>query len=191
MKKIASILLLVLFFYFIQPSSVFAEDQGAKKGAHYSGLLIGTGGVAGGASMSVDMYVDAFTSGEETMGLLKILQEKGQDGVVRELEKKDVGRVTTMKGSIVSLSVARRFESETGAVVRLFSVRPLHFLELYEYTRSTDYPFSLIELMLDKDGNGQGAVIVAAKIKITKEGRLELESRGGQYIKITNVRRIE
>ena len=189
MKKLVPMILFA-FVVLVQLSAAAAKD-GDGKGAHYSGVLIGTGGAVGGASMWMDMYVDEFTSDEEALRFVKTLKEKGQDAVVRELEKSDVGRLTASRGGIVRLSVARRFESETGTVVRLFTARPLLFLEQFAGTRSTNYPISLIELMLDKDGNGQGAVVGAARVKITEDGRLELESLGNQYVKITNVRRVE
>lgn len=190
MNRIVRVSLLVVIGGMISFATLFAQAQ-AEKGAHYSGVLIGTGGVAGGASMWIDMYVDEFTDNEEALGYLTILKEKGQDAVVRALEKSNIGRVVAPSGGNVYLAVARKIESETGTVVRLFTARPMHFLERYEMTRSSQYPISLIELMLDKDGNGQGAIIAAGKVKITEDGRLELESLGNQYVKITNVRRVE
>jgi len=173
-----------------------AVPEDVEGDVQYTGVLIGTGGVAGGASSWVDMYVEKFTTQEETLELLKILDENGQDALVRRLEKRDIGSVNIPSGSgpqggRVGLSVARKIESETGTIIRLFTARPMTFLERYRGGRSQDYPIGLIELMLDKDGNGQGAVVAAAKVKITKEGRLELESLGNQYIKITNVRRVK
>jgi hypothetical protein len=194
MKNLVVVALLLLVGGIFQLPAV-AEDNDAEKDVHYMGLLIGTGGIAGGASESIDIYVDAFTSAEEVMRLLNILNEKGQDGLASELERKDVGRIVTPMGPTnpggnVNIAVARKFKSEAGSVVRLFTARPMSFLERNVGGRSLEHPFGLIELQLDKDGNGQGAVIVAAKVKITKEGRLELESLGGQYIKITNVRSV-
>ena len=191
MKKHISIFLCFLVCSLIQASTVLAQAKGEKKGAHYSGVVIATGGMAGGASMWLDMYVDKFTTDEDVVNYLTILKEKGQDALVRVLEKNDVGRVVAPTGGNVYLAVARRHESETGTIVRLFTARPMLFLERYQGTRSTGYPISLIELMLDKDGNGQGAVIAAAKVKITNNNQFELESFGNQYIKIANVRRVD
>jgi len=186
-------MLLLLAAGMFRLQAVAEDNKDADKGAHYMGLLIGTGGAVGGASESIDIYVDAFTSAEEVLKLLNILNEKGQDGLAAELERRDVGRIVspmspTNRGGTVNIAVARKFKSETGSVVRLFTARPMSFLERNVGGRSLDYPFGLIELQLDRDGNGQGAVIVAAKVKITKEGHLELESYGGQYVKLTNVR---
>lgn len=195
MRKLVLATLLLLVAGIFQLPAVAEDNKAADKDVHYMGLLIGTGGVAGGSSLSIDIYVDAFTSTEDVLKLLNILNEKGQDGLAKELEKKDSGRIVapmgpTNPGGTVNIAVARKFDSETGSVVRLFTARPMSFLERNVGGRSLEHPFGLIELQLDKDGNGQGAVIVAAKVKITKEGRLELESLGGQYIKLTNVRRL-
>ena len=177
-------------------SATAQDKKDEKKEIQYTGVLIGTGGSIGGASSWIDMYIKKFTSNEEALDLLKILKEKGQDALQKELYKRDVGSIVTSKrttttGGFVNVAVARSIKSETGTIIRLFTARPMSFLELHSGGRSTDYPFGLIELMLDKDGNGQGAVIAAAKIKITEEGNLELESLGNQYLKITNVRRLD
>ena len=56
-------------------------------------------------------------------------------------------------------------------------------------TRSDDYPFGIMEIQLDKDGKGQGVIIVATKINFDKEGMLQMESfdQAGQ-IRLVNVR---
>ena len=179
----------------LQPAA--SEDKKEeKKEIQYTGVLMGTGGSIGGASSWIDMYVKKFTSNEEVLELLTILKEKGQDELQKELYKRDVGSIVTSKrttttGGLLYIAVAREFQSETGTIVRLFTARPMSFVELYRGGRSTDYPFGLIELMLDKDGNGQGAVVAAAKVKFNEDGKLELESLGNQYIKIANVRRLD
>ena len=191
MKRPVLVVLLIIVSVLLLLSVGFAKENGGKKGAHYSGVLIGTGGVSGGASMWIDMYVDEFTTNEKALEYLTVLRDNGQDVVIKELSKKDIGRVVAPTGGNVPIAVARKIESETGTIIRLFIARRMLFLERYEMTRSTDYPVGLIELMLDKDGNGQGAVVAAAKVKITNEGSFELESLGNQYVKIANVRRMD
>lgn len=196
MRNLVFAALLVLAGGLTQISAAAEDKKEEKKEVQYTGVLIGTGGMVGGASTWIDMYVKDFTSNEQTLELLKVLQDKGQEGLERELKNRNIGSIVTSKSvgasrGSMTIAVARRHESETGTIIRLFTARPMSFIELYHSGRSVDYPFGLIELMLDKDGNGQGAVIAAAKIEITKEGNLELESLGNQYLKITNVRSMD
>ena len=162
--------------------------QNEKKSEHYSAVAIGTGGSVGGASLWIDIYIEEYTSDEEAIELLTVLKEQGQDALRRRLEKLNKGRINPQRGIGVTIAAARVIESETARIVRVFAARPMPFLELYHGGRSTDYPIGLIELLLDKDGAGQGAVVAAAKVKITEDGRFKLESLGNQYVKLVNVR---
>jgi len=187
MKKFVSVIACLFIIGLLQASAGMAKD----KGAHYSGVLAVTGGIASGSTTWIDIYVDEFTDQETALKYLVMLKEKGQDALVNELEKKDAGRIVATEGGNVIIAVARKIEHETGTIVRLFITRDLLFLERYEMTRSKDYPIALIELMLDRDGNGQGAIIVAAKVNITDDGSFQLESYGNQYVKVANVRQLE
>ncbi len=196
MRNLVSAALLILAVGMSHLPAKAQDKTAEKKEIQYTGVLIGTGGSVGGASTWIDMYVKEFTSTDQALELLKVLQDKGPDGLERELRKRDIGSIVTSKSvgasrGFMTIAVARKHESETGTIIRLFTARPMSFLELYHSGRSIDYPFGLIELMLDKDGNGQGAVIAAAKVEITEEGNLNLESMGNQYLKITNVRRVD
>ena len=66
-------------------------------------------------------------------------------------------------------------------------------MELREATtrpRSIDYPFTLIELHLDKNDEGEGRASVATKIKWNKEKNvLELENFSTQPVMLKQVRK--
>jgi len=63
------------------------------------------------------------------------------------------------------------------------------FIELYRGGRTTDYPFGFLQVKLNKQGQGIGQLMVAAKIRFDKKkGNYEIESYGNQYIKAGNVR---
>jgi len=67
--------------------------------------------------------------------------------------------------------------------------RSLGFVELRQGGRSRDYQFSVIELIVNEKGEGEGVALTAAKISFNKENQLEVENYGQSPIRITNVRR--
>ena len=63
------------------------------------------------------------------------------------------------------------------------------FWEASHDARTMDYPFTLIELHLDKNGKGQGKIALATKIARSKDGqRLELENYSSEPVRLQNVR---
>ena len=65
--------------------------------------------------------------------------------------------------------------------------RPISFGEAYNSTRSTTYPFGIVVLDVDKDGNGSGTLAPICKIKFNKSGQLEIENYGQKPLRLTNV----
>ncbi len=79
-------------------------------------------------------------------------------------------------------------------MVRVLTLRDITFQELRNNGRSVDYPYTMLELRLDKNGNGTGAAIRAAKISFNKKkNNYEIESfgHGEAYNKLLNVRRVK
>jgi len=63
------------------------------------------------------------------------------------------------------------------------------FAELYRDRRTTEYPFGFLQVKLNEKGEGNGQIMVAAKIRFDKKkGHYEIESYGNQYIKAVSVR---
>lgn len=179
----------LVFIFLMGVSFALAEEKQEKsKGEFYSGVVIGTGGAIGGRSMNLDIRINEHTSDEDIVGYVNLLKEKGQDQLRLELEKMNVGKISPSGRVGTDIAIARVFEGADGKVIRLVTARQMPFLELYHGGRSTDYPFSIVEIRLDQDGKGVGSIIGGAKIKFTDEGRVEIESYGNQYAKLTNVR---
>jgi hypothetical protein len=51
-----------------------------------------------------------------------------------------------------------------------------------------DYPFTIMELQLNQEGKGEGAIIGGAQLEFNEKGQLDIESYGHQYAKLVNVR---
>lgn len=164
-----------------------ASGQEKKKPETYSAVVVGAGGAIGAASMNIDIRIDRHTTDEEMTEYINLLKEKGQDALRRKLEKVDVGNIRPSVSVGTDLAIARVLQTPEGKVIRLLSARGMSFLELYRSGRSTDYPFTIVEIRIDPDGKGAGTIIGGAQVSIDKE-ILEIESLGNQYAKLANVR---
>jgi hypothetical protein len=65
--------------------------------------------------------------------------------------------------------------------------RPISIPELWGNTRSTEYSIGVIELKLNAEDKGEGALIYAAKVKFGDQGMLEIETYGIAPAKLVNV----
>lgn len=117
------------------------------------------------------------TSSEEANRLVGILQDDGQDGLLKALDKQKVGNFSL--GSQVARDVNAAYVTEVDGKTRIRAVfaRWLGFGELRGGYRSVDYPFSYIEIFVDpRTGKGEGTFFPAAKIRYrSKNGNNEIE----------------
>ena len=171
----------------LMENSLNPEEE-KKKREIYTAVVVGVGGAIGARSINIDIQIEKYTTDEEAIGYLTLLKEKGQDQLRLKLEKIDVGVVRPSVSVGTDLAIARGFETPDGKVIRVLTARNMRFMELYHGGRSTDYPFTVIEIRLDKEGKGEGSIMGATQISFTQEGKLELESLGNQYARLVNVR---
>jgi hypothetical protein len=141
-----------------------------------------------GASAPVVIHVDHYSSDSEVAKLKAILADKGPDALREALWNLEAGYIRVGGGLGYPIAVARsKPDGKGGRVIRLMLDRPIAFRELVNNTRSVDYPFTYVELTLDKDGNGEGKMIAAAKVSLVGN-TVEIESLGTQPIKILQVK---
>lgn len=175
--------------------NVAAHAQDSKSAIdlpqQYSATAIGQAGAVAGKSFGVTIYINGLTTDQEQQEFLATLKSKGQTGLVSALEKaKDLGRVAPV-GSVGSgFRYVRADKTPDGGLhITLVTNRPISFGELYNSTRSTQYPIGLVTLSVDKDGNGTGLLYGACKVKFNKQGELDIEHYGQKPFRLANVRR--
>jgi hypothetical protein len=84
------------------------------------------------------------------------------------------------------------FKMEDGKIlVRLVTERPIQWWEIAGHTsRSRDYEFGYIEFTLDEETNkGEGYLIHTAKIDLTKDGKVSIETLGTNPHKLQRVKK--
>jgi hypothetical protein len=88
------------------------------------------------------------------------------------------------------LQYAYRFVNADGTSRLVIATdRKIGFAEARNQPRTMDYPFTVIEMRLDKDGNGEGRMAVATKISKSKDGKtIELENYGISPVALNEIK---
>jgi len=176
---------------FVMLSSGAAQEPQAPVPAQYSANAIGQSGTVAGKSFGLNVYIDAVSPEGQVDELIEILRQKGQDGLVSALEKsKDLGRVsptgsvgTTMRVVLINP------RPDGGQHIVLATNRPIAFGELYNGTRSRDYPIGILVLNVDGNGKGSGTFAPLCKVKFNKKKELVVEHYGQKPFRVVNVTR--
>jgi hypothetical protein len=140
----------------------------------------------------VDITITRWSSDADWDRLLAILRDKGQDAMLSALQKLPVVGYLTTPGSLrYDLHLARQQnEAEGGRSIFLLTDRYVGSWEAANRPRTIDYPFTLIELKVDKDGSGDGNATIYTKITATVAGDIELENFTNRPVMLNDVKRV-
>lgn len=167
----------------------FAQETPSAE--HYFAVWAVVGGPGGGTTVPVDVRISRYNSEQEIKDYAELLAKSGRDGLRRALEKADVGQFSPVGKVGTPLAIARKLVAGEKTIVRVLTIRPISFAELRNGGRSVDYPYTMLELVLDNTGNGAGSAIGAAKISFNKKKNIyEIESfkHGAGYNKLLSVK---
>jgi hypothetical protein len=139
----------------------------------------------------VDIVINRYSTDDERDRLLEAL-DKGQEKLLETLQHLPVVGYMNTPGSLrYDIHFARqRPNPEGGRNIYLMTDRRIGMWEAANRPRSFDYPFTLIQLQLDKDGNGVGKASIATKISKTADGTIELENFSSQPVQLTQVKTV-
>jgi hypothetical protein len=144
----------------------------------------------GNNSTTVDIVVNRWSSDADRDRLLNILKTKGQDALLSALQSLPVVGYITTPGSLrYDLHFARQHpEAEGGRTVVLATDRYITGWEARNRPRTIDYPFTLIQLQLDREDHGIGKLSIATKIT-AKGDTIELENFSSEPVRLTEVKK--
>jgi hypothetical protein len=192
MKKTLSLLSLALAAL-LGIAAVAAQTHGGReKFTAFAVNLDGTAIAPTGAGV-VEILVERYSTDAERDRLLKALMEKGPEKLLDTLQSLPrVGYIRTPNSLGYDLHYARKAPlPEGGERVTLATDRYIGFWEAANRPRTIDYPFTVIELRLNRDGVGEGKMSIATKITMdTDKKQIELENYGTQPVLLNNVRRV-
>ena len=139
----------------------------------------------------VDLEIKRWSTDDERDQLLKVFREKGQDALLSALQRLPVVGGVRAPGSLnYDIHFARqRPEADGGRMVFLMTDRYISAWEAMNRPRTIDYPFTLIQLQLDKNGKGVGKASVATQITQDPDGTIVLENFSSQPVMLNDIRR--
>ncbi len=145
---------------------------------------------------TIDFTIDRWSTDAERDQLLAIIAEKPKDPtqpLLRALQKMPkVGGIRTPETLSWDLHYARQFpDDEGGRRIVLATDRPIAFAEARNSTRSIDYPFTIVEIHLDKNDKGEGKILAGTKIFVDKNKNLVLENYAQQPVRFNEIHKVK
>ena len=146
MTIIALLVLALLSF-----NSAAQEKKKSKFQEVYTGTIYSMNG--GGFSTGFNLSISGYTSDEEANRYLGILAEGNQEAVLKEIKDLDLGRLSATGHVGRYLLVVRKSQMPDGntRIVAVFE-RWQRIREVRGGYRSTDYPFGIMEIIMNAKG---------------------------------------
>jgi hypothetical protein len=171
-------------------SAAFAQPMGGER---FTANLVdpagnfGRSGIGASNTAPVLIHIDHYSSDAEVQRLAGILSQKGPSALRDALWDQEDGFIRVGGGLGYPIAAARSLPGENGGrVIRIMIDRPISQREVIENTRTVDYPFTFIEIKLDRNGKGQGQFFAAAKVRMSGN-TLDVESYSPQPLRLLTV----
>jgi hypothetical protein len=153
---------------------------------------------SGPSTATVDIRVERWSTDAEREQLLGILKEgEGKDryrtnqNLLKALQKmKKTGFIRTPDRLAWDLRYAREHPTDDGGrQIVVATDRPVGFWEARNQPRTMDYPFTLVEMRLNKESKGEGKMLAGTQIYIDPKSRnLVLENYGQQPVRLNEIK---
>ena len=167
----------------------FAHGISAQRQEVYTGTIVGVGGRLGGVSRPFTLTLNGHTADAAAERAVAVLAEGGQDRLLSEIRNNNLGRFSIggQVGRQINFVTEERMSNGDRKITILFE-RWLNLYEVRYGSRSADYPLSYVELIIDRNGHGQGTFIPAARVRFTKKNEVEVENFGIYPASLSGVR---
>jgi hypothetical protein len=144
----------------------------------------------GSGTARVEITIDRWSTDAERHRLREALPQS-QDELVDVLrDLKPVGSIHTDANLAYDLHYANERPGEDGGRrIFLATDRPISAWEAINRPRTMDYPFTFIELHMNKDGQGEGKLSLATKV-IANGDIIQLEDYALQPVQLNQVHRV-
>jgi len=179
----------------LAPASARAQNEKLD----ISAFAINMSNIATGSTAVVQINIDSWSTPEEREMLITTMVEKKPDDLLKALQKlpkRGFFRIPMARPPDphhLSLGIDIHYAWQTplpdgGRRIVLATDRYIGFSEARNQPRSIDYPFTLFEIRVNKEGKGEGKLAYATKIRFDKEKKvLELENYSSEPVRLQNV----
>ena len=143
----------------------------------------------GAGAGRVLIRITRWSTPDETTRLVTTLKTKGEDKLLDELKgMKSVGTIRTPDTLAYDLRYAHEQPGEDGGrKIVLATDRPIGFWETRNQPRTIQYPFTVVQMQIGRDGEGKGTLSYATRIT-ARGNTVELENYSTQPVMLTEIR---
>jgi hypothetical protein len=156
----------------------------------FTAFAVNNAAVGTPGASQVEIRINKYTTDAARDHLMAVFTKGGGKDLLTALQKEPpVGSISTPGSLSYDLRYARTMPGDDGGRrIVLATDRPIGFFEARNNSRTLDYPFTLIELRLDKDGRGEGKLSIATKLTL-KDNTLVIENYANQPVMLNEVRK--
>jgi hypothetical protein len=177
-----------------------SHTQSNSEKLEITAFAVNMSNIATGANAVVDIRIDSWSTPQERQHLIETAVEKDSDALLRELQRAKVHgrfRIPGIRGPDphqLALGHDIRYAwqeplPEGGRRIALATDRYIGFAEARNQPRTIDYPFTLMEIRVNKAGEGEGKMAIATKITFDKQKHtMVLENYSSEPVRLQNVR---
>ena len=169
-------------------SLAFAQSNGQPE--RFTANAVSLSPEYGTGQQVVEITINRWSPNAERERLVGVLQEKGPVELLKQLQKnKPLGRIRTPDSLGYDLRYAAQTPAEDGGrTIVIATDRPIGFWEATQRPRSIDYPFTVIQMKIDRDGRGTGTMSYATRVIARGNNVIELEDFATQPIMLNNIK---
>ena len=188
-KRSLNYFLIFAMAAFFFRSSAFADDKKEFKETYYANAIA----LGKGLSSTLQVTITRWTTDEERNALLQTLMDKGQEEMVKVLEKQPETGFLRLPNTLgYRLYYAYQIQKDNKRRIVVATDRPVSMAEAWRNGRSMDYAITMVELNLDEKNAGEGTLGFALKLKFDPETKqLTIENYGTDPVQLRGVRKAD
>jgi hypothetical protein len=165
-----------------------------------SAWAVSMANVATGANAVLDIRINTWSTQAERQELIATFIDKGQDTLLDKLKDLKVKGRLSIPGrqgpdpNQTRLGWNLRFAMRTpgedgGSRILIATDRYMSFAEVRNQPRTYDYPFTFLEIHLNRDGTGEGKMAVATQLQFDKKkNTIVFENYSTEPVRLTKVK---
>lgn len=166
--------------------SVPAQTMGERE--EFTANAIVNDNLGSGAGRVIMRVTRWSTEAERAQLATTLLKGSANDLLDKLQDQKSVGTIRTPDSLGYDLRYAHQEPGEDGGRrIVIATDRPISFWEAANRPRTVDYPFTVIQMNIDKNGEGKGTMSYATKI-IARGNTIELENFTSSPVMLTEIR---
>jgi hypothetical protein len=167
------------------------KPASATSPEEFTGVAANISNVGAAGLVPVTIRIERWTGPEEQAKLLGALRESGQDEFLKALTRaKVVGWIATPTSLRYDFFYAQQQPTETGRRIMMITDRPMAISERMSASPSRDYPFTVVEFHVDKEGRGTGTLAQLVQLRLIGE-YLGIENLATSPIKLNDLRKVK